>query len=281
MISITKQRRATGSLARLSLRGPIVSLSSAVAMTVPRTIAELHKLFDKWKTEFESRLDLLERSNKSLIDQIKDKDAEINKLKEAEAANTQALKQQSVLQKVVDNHQNFLEKTDSYRRECNVVIYGLAESSEVQDADQVKEVSQEIECADTIPEKYVRLGKVQETVDQTVDQNVDQQTNEEEEERPRPPRPLLVVCKTREERSNVLSKTSKLKLVEKFKKVYVKKDQTPYERKEWGRLKEVLIREKKRPGNQGMNVKIDYRTKSVMVGERVVEKGNFRRGPEW
>ena len=29
------------------------------------------------------------------------------------------------------------------------------------------------------------------------------------------------------------------------------------------------------------NVKIDYRTKCVMVGERVVEKGNFRRGPEW
>ena len=176
-----------------------------------------------------------------------------------------------MLQKVVDNHQNFLEKTDSYRRECNVVIYGLAESSEVQDADQVKEVLQEMECAQTIPEKCVRLGKVQ---------DIDtQQANEEE--RPRPPRPLLVVCKSREERSNVLSKTSKLKLVEKFKKVFVKKDQTPYERKEWGRLKEVLVREKGRPGNQGMNVKIDYRTKCVMVGERVVEKGNFRRGPEW
>ena len=44
---------------------------------------------------------------------------------------------------------------------------------------------------------------------------------------------------------------------------------------------EVLRREKERPQNQGMNVKIDYRTKCVMVGERVIEKGNFPRGPEW
>ena len=63
--------------------------------------------------------------------------------------------------------------------------------------------------------------------------------------------------------------------------VFVKKDQTPYERKEWTRLREVLKREKGRPENAGMNVKIDYRAKSVMVGDRVVEKGNFRRGPEW
>lgn len=31
----------------------------------------------------------------------------------------------------------------------------------------------------------------------------------------------------------------------------------------------------------GMEVKLDCRSKSVMVGDRVVEKGNFRLGPEW
>ena len=117
----------------------------------------------------------------------------------------------------------------------------------------------------------MRLGKVQEVENQKAD----------EEQRPRRPRPLLVVCKSREDRSKLLTNTTKLKLADRFKKVFVKKDQTPYERKEWSRLKEVLKREKERPANTGMNVKIDYRTKCVMVGERIVEKGNFRRGPEW
>ena len=43
----------------------------------------------------------------------------------------------------------------------------------------------------------------------------------------------------------------------------------------------MFKREKDRPGTAGMNVRIDYRTKCVMVGDRIVEKGNFRRGPEW
>ena len=80
---------------------------------------------------------------------------------------------------------------------------------------------------------------------------------------------------------DILAKTKNLAAVERFKKIYVKKDQTPYERKEWSRLKEVLKREKRRPQNAGMEVKIDYRSNTVKVGDRVVEKGNFRLGPEW
>ena len=79
-------------------------------MAVPRTIAELYKLFEKMKTDFETRLTQLEQSNKSLVDQIKEKDVEIDRLKTAEAVHTEALKQQTVIQKVVDNHQSFLEK---------------------------------------------------------------------------------------------------------------------------------------------------------------------------
>ena len=72
-----------------------------------------------------------------------------------------------------------------------------------------------------------------------------------------------------------------LKDSEQFKKVFIKKDQTPHERKEWARLRDALKREKARPVNAGVSVKINYREKTVTVGERVVEKGNFRRGPEW
>ena len=193
-------------------------------MSAPRTVAELYRLFEQMKNDFGARLAQLEQSNNSLVNEIKEKDVEINRLKTTE---TEAVKQQSVIQKVVDNHQSFLEKTDTYRRECNVVIYGVAESTEVQDADQVvKEVLTEMQCADTVLEKYVRLGKVQEPAN----------PEEGEEQRPRPPRPLLVICKSREDRSKLLTNTHKLKLVERFKKVFVKKDQTPYERKEWNRL---------------------------------------------
>ena len=44
-------------------------------------------------------------------------------------------------------------------------------------------------------------------------------------------------------------------------------------------MKEVFKRGRDRPESAGMNVRIDYRM--VMVGDRVVEKGNFSRGPEW
>ena len=95
------------------------------------------------------------------------------------------------------------------------------------------------------------------------------------------PRPLLVVCKTREERSQILFKTKLLKENEQYKKVFVKKDQTPHERKEWARLYAALKREKGRPANAGMDVKLNYKERTVTVGTRIVEKGNFRRGPEW
>ena len=239
-------------------------------MSAPRTVAELYRLFEQMKNDFGARLAKLEQSNNSLINEIKEKDVEIKRLKTAEA---EAVKQHSVIQKVVDNHQSFLEKTDTYRRERNVVIYGLTESTEVSDADQVKEVLAEMKCEGTVPEKHVRLGIIQDPTNQ--------QTEEGQPQRPPRPRPLLVICKSSGDRNKLLTNTNKLKAAEKFKKVFVKKDQTPHERKEWSRLREVLKREKERPQNQGINVKIDYRTKCVMVGERVVEKGNFRRGPEW
>ena len=42
-------------------------------------------------------------------------------------AEAEAVKQQQVIHKVVDNHQSFLQKTDTYGRERNVVIYGFTE----------------------------------------------------------------------------------------------------------------------------------------------------------
>ena len=117
-----------------------------------------------------------------------------------------------------------------------------------------------------------RLGKVPK-------ENEGAAANEDPDTRTRK-RPLLVTLKSRTERSDVLANSSKLKDSSTFATIYIKKDQTPAERKEWGRLRTVLQREKERPENQGVAVKMDYRRRCVIVGDRVIEKGNFRYGPE-
>ena len=240
-------------------------------MAAPKTIAELYKFVVGMKDDFEKRIKQLEDSNQKLRDEVTTKDEEIERLKAAETQNKEVQKQQQDMLKVVENHQNFLEKSDTFRRECNVVVYGLAESNEVTDNDKIKEVLQAIGCQETVPEKCQRLGTAPEPPAPDVN----------EEERPRRPRPLLLMYKSRGEKSAILSKANLLKNSEQFKKVFIKKDQTPHERKEWSRLRDALKREKARPENAGMNVKINYKEKTVTVGDRVVEKGNFRRGPEW
>ena len=178
--------------------------------------------------------------------------------------------QHKELRTVIDNHQRYLEKTDSFRRESNVVIFGLQESEK--DADDVKEIFTSIGCTDVTPEKMKRLGKAP---------DVSSEGNATAESEPRNlKRPLLVSLKSQADRKTLLVNSSKLKDTATYKTIFVKKDQTPQERKEWARLRTVLQREKDRPENQGVSVKMDYRRRCVMAGERVIEKGNFHYGPE-
>ena len=121
-----------------------------------------------------------------------------------------------------------------------------------------------------MPEKVKRLGKPPTPSSDNTESSADS--------RPKI-RPLLVSLKCESDRKNILTNSSKLKGSELHSTVYVKKDQTPQERKEWARLREVMAREKDRPENAGLTVKMDYRRRCVMVGERIIEKGNFRFGP--
>lgn len=61
------------------------------------------------------------------------------------------------IQKIVDNHQRYLEKADSHRRENNVVIFGLQESEN--DQNEVNEILHSIVCQSVNPEKVKKLGK--------------------------------------------------------------------------------------------------------------------------
>ena len=178
---------------------------------------------------------------------------------------------QKEIREVIDNHQRYLEKSDSFRRENNVVLFGLQESEN--DGEKVKEILSSIECTAIEPERMKRLGKVPEQP------SADAAPADGTTPRSRN-RPLLLSFKSRSEKSKILANSSKLKDSNTYGTIYIKKDQTPMERKEWARLRTVLQREKERPDNMGVNVKMDYRRRCVMVGDRVIEKGNFRYGPE-
>ena len=216
----------------------------------------------------------LEKQLKVAEDMIKVKEGEIADLKNKTSTSEIIQNQHKEIREIIDNHQQFLEKTDAYRRENNLVVFGLKEAetttntegdgAQVNDETQVNAILTVIGCGDVVPEKVMRLGKI----------NPENNTGQAKK------RPLLVVLKSAQERKKVLINSSKLKEDETFNTTFIKKDQTPQERKEWARLRRVLSDEKDRPANAGIEVKIDYRRKCVMVGERIVDRGNFQRGPE-
>ena len=121
------------------------------------------------------------------------------------------------------------------------------------------------------PEKVRRLGKPPVAADPTADNATDDQGPKK--------RPILMTLKSSDECKELLAKAKSLKDNESLKKVFIKSDKPPHERKEWQRLRQVCKTEKSRPANAGMNVRVDYRKRCVMVGDRVIEKGNFHHGP--
>ena len=121
---------------------------------------------------------------------------------------------QKELRDVIDNHQRYLEKSDSFRRENNVVIFGLQESEN--DDVKVKEILQSIECTNIEPERAKRLGKVPDNPTEVApgDDNAPRTRN----------RPLLLTLKSRSEKSKILANSSKLKDSEIFGTIYIKKN---------------------------------------------------------
>ena len=181
------------------------------------------------------------------------------------------------IQEVVDNHQRFFEQSETYQRKKNVIVTGLDETgSEDEDLTNVQAILDAMEIVTPIvPEKVMRLGKLPAPADVQAGDPADNPQGQ----RPRK-RPILVSFKSSTDCKEVLSKTKSLKDNELYKTVYVKSDKPPHERREWNRLRQVCKAEKDRPANAGVPVRIDYRKRCVMVGDRIVDKGNFQHGPE-
>ena len=144
---------------------------------------------------------------------------------------------------------------------------GEGETAEVEteDADMtaVKEILNAAGC-NVVPLQVKRLGK----------RNEDESRN----------RPLLVVTDSVESRRKILQKKSTLKnqADERFKSVYIKPDEPLAVRKEWNRLRDAMKKEKEAPTNQGVEIKIDYKTRKLLRDGRVIDqfKPPFpKRGP--
>ena len=73
-----------------------------------------------------ARVNVLEEKSESVQGSLLTKTTEIAEIKSKLTENGGTGNQQiKDIQKVVDNHQRYLEKADSYRRENNVVVFGI------------------------------------------------------------------------------------------------------------------------------------------------------------
>ena len=125
----------------------------------------------------------------------------------------------------------------------------------------VKEILRAADC-DVVPVQVRRLGK----------RNSEATRN----------RPLLVVTDSFESRRKILQKKSKLKNHndETFKSIYIKPDEPLAIRKEWKRLRDALKKEKEAPTNQGVEIKIDYKSRKLLRDGMVIDqfKSPFPKG---
>ena len=193
----------------------------------------------------------------------------------AEQMNSVLAPYKNALEKIIPieqslaHHQRYLDQDDAKKREMNIIITGVKESTEdttgENDATTVKDILLAAGCGgDVVPTMVRRLGR-----------RSDDQTRN---------RPLLVVTDSAKTRKKILQKKSNLKnhTDERFKTIYIKADEPLAVRREWKRLKDAMKKEKQAPTNVGLNIRIDYKTRKLLRDGTVIDefKSPFpKRGP--
>ena len=164
---------------------------------------------------------------------------------------------------VVAQQQRFCEGLDAKFRETNVIIMGLPDSGKAfdgktDDSDKIKLIFSAMGIGDLNTEN-LRLGPAG----------------------PDKCRPILVKTASKLVRDNLLANAKKLKEKENgvpenqkvgYESVYVKKDIHPSVRREWKRLRDVETSEKAKPANQGADIKLDPKTRTILRDGVVIDK---------
>ena len=192
----------------------------------------------------------------NIEERLKDHEARINILESRPIHSAVPSVEQDFLVKSMAQHQRYLESLEAEKRSCNVIITGLSEDDCViaeqtisDDKSKVQELINLLQ-AEASPVEVMRLGN----------------------DRARTPRAIKVEFNSKTQRDNLLSKSSALNdMLPPLNKIYIKKDVHPRIRKEHKRLKEVVKAEKYKPENASLNVRYDYDSRVVMVGDTVVD----------
>lgn len=158
---------------------------------------------------------------------------------------------------IIMKQQQFLEQIDRKERETNIVVLGVPDEEEALegatcDDDKLHKIWQVIGANTTI-RSHRRLGKRESG-------SVRQ-------------RPILVMVNCKDDRDNTLAKASELKRRgAPYDKVFIKKDVHPAVRREWKRLRDVVVTETERPENQGCNIRLDPKERKVYRDEVVIDQ---------
>ena len=167
------------------------------------------------------------------------------------------LKQQVEKQsEIITKQQLFLEQLDRKDRECNLVILGVPEGAE---------------ALDGATEDNAKVKKVWEAAGITCNVKSAKRIGNPEKRRP-----ILVVVNSREERDAALDKAKRLKDMEPYKRIFVKRDTHPSVRAEWTRLHEVVRREKANPDNTLCDITLDYKARKVYKDGSVIDQWSMQ-----
>ena len=167
------------------------------------------------------------------------------------------LKQQVEKQsEIITKQQLFLEQLDRKDRECNLVILGVPEGAE---------------ALDGATEDNAKVKKVWEAAGITCNVKSAKRIGNPEKRRP-----ILVVVNSREERDAALDKAKRLKDMELYKRIFVKRDTHPSVRAEWTRLHEVVRREKANPDNTLCDISLDYKARKVYKDGSVIDQWSMQ-----
>ena len=166
------------------------------------------------------------------------------------------------VKQIVEAQQRAMEGIEARERAKHVIITGVKEAvgditaKAKADEKEVEDILIATQSPGVVPAKISRLGKPREPT----------------EEFPNPsPRPILVTTNTALEAKCVVDGAKNLRNAgDKYKKVFVKREQHPLVRKEWNRLRAVLKRERDAPINAGHEIMIDYKKKEIRRDDNLI-----------
>ena len=232
--------------------------------TAPSNLEEMYNMFVQMKSSFsialqekDAKIDALSKKVEALEEAAK-KTVNTKTPENVVTEMKEYSQHMKTMKAAVAAQQKSLEDLHHDRRSKNLVITGVPEpegppvDARKEDQRTTESIFTTVGCPGVSPCHVTRLGKKREVPAPGAD-----------EDRPPPPRPLLVTFNSVTEVRSVMKETHKLKDHEQYGRVFIKRDQHPLIRKEWNRLREFAKKEKAAPLNVGCTIRVDYEKKAV------------------